>query len=118
VVRSSVATTSLHDDARRGPACGARGDRSPGVAADIDVVPRVNTVRVGVDNRSSFFRSLPERGIQRNLAQKWNPAPFGLRPRAAVAEYRRDMIASRTTKARHIFDQPEQRYVHLLEHGD
>ena len=35
-----------------------------------------------------------------------------------MAEYRRDMIASRATETRHVFDQPEQRDVHFLEHGD
>ena len=43
--------------------------------------------------------------IERDLTQEWNSAPFGLPPRAAVAEDRCDTVAGGAAVARHVFDQ-------------
>src|SRR5439155_9017194 len=109
---------SLDDDARGRLACCARGDRRPDVAGNIDVAHRMNAGGFDGDNRASVVGGFANLYVERDLAEIWNSPRFGITPRAAVAEYRGDMVAGRATEARHVFDQSQQRYVDFLKHRD
>src|SRR5260370_5468948 len=77
---------SFDDNAGRGFCRATCGDRRPDVAGDVGVVPRMNAVGLGRDDGTSIVGGFADRDIERDLAQKWNSAYFGLVPRAAVAE--------------------------------
>src|SRR6266481_1887767 len=111
-------TCSLDDNAGRGFCRATCGDCRPDVAGDVDVMPRMNAVGLGRDNGASVVGGFADRDIERYLAEKWNSAHFGLVPCATVAEYWRDLMAGRAAKARHVFDQSQQRHVYFLKHRD
>src|SRR5207302_5917238 len=106
----------LDDDARWRPVRRAGRDGCPDFACDFDVVSRMDTVRLGCDDRAAVVGGFANLRIERDLAEKRNAASFGLQPRAAVPEDRRDMVASRAAEARHVFDQSQDRYVNFLKH--
>src|SRR3954467_9284691 len=108
----------LAHDARRRPAGGAGGDGGPDLAGDADVMHRTNALGLDRDDRASIVRGLANMDVERDLAEPGNAAQLGFLPRAAMAEDRRDLVAGRAAEARHVFDQPEQRDVDLLEHRD
>src|SRR6476659_2628016 len=91
--RTIGAGGSLDDDARRRPACRARGARRPNRGCESDVVLRVHTVGFDGDDRASLVGGGTDLDVERDPAEIGNAARFRFLPCAALAEDRRDMVA-------------------------
>src|SRR5437899_3194897 len=68
-------------------------------------------------HRNSLVSSRPNFCVNRNLPQKRQMLAFGFQPASAVAKNLHP-LAQRRYEIAHVFDNPENRHIHLLKHGN